>query len=148
MKSFGVRVTAAAMLVGLAAASHIHSADASLGFCRTDPKVVFVTPDDSTHVLTLGANIATSRKDVSEVDWTINLPEGSRVIKVSHGGPITENVSVTTQDSAGTVDVTAVAVSSDSAEVDLSGNQLGNPGATPTSASGTTNQPISLQINL
>jgi hypothetical protein len=148
MKSFGLRVTAAAMLFGLAAASNIHSADASLGFCRTDPRVVFVTPDNSTHVLTLGANIATSRKNVSEVDWTINLPAGSRVVKVAHGGPIEENVSVSTADAAGTVDATATAVSSDSVEVDLSGRDLVNPGSTSTTATGTTNQPIPLQINL
>jgi hypothetical protein len=82
------------------------------------------------------------------VDWTINLPAGSRVVKVAHGGPIEENVSVSTADAAGTVDATATAVSSDSVEVDLSGRDLVNPGSTSTTATGTTNQPIPLQINL
>lgn len=148
MKSLGLRVAVAAGLLGLAAVFNIHSADASLGFCRTDPRVVFVTPDNAAHVVTLGANIATSRKDISEVDWSIDLPAGSRVIKVSHGGPIAENVSISTQDTPGAVDVTATALSSDFVEVDLSGKDVVNQASTAVSSSGTTNQPISLQINL
>src|SRR5438270_11993939 len=101
MRNWALRTSIVAVLLGLTMLGTSGRASASIGACRDDPWVAFTSPDGTRGTLVLSAGIATSADSVQNVAWTVDLPSGSSVDRVTTPGNLPATVTVTANGPSG-----------------------------------------------
>ena len=148
MRNWAFRLSIASILVALTVLGTFGRAHASLGFCRTDPVVTFITADGSKTTVVLSAGISLPSASVTIVEWTIQLPAGSTLDKVSPRGGVPETIAITANGAAGTFTAGADVISAETAGVTVDAQVGRNPHNTAISASGSTNTTVTVSISV
>jgi hypothetical protein len=146
MKRCAFRLSLLLLMVGLAILASTRPVSASLGFCRTDPQLHYTTPDGEKHLLVLSLHLSLLADQVTTIAWAVDLPFGSNLGSVVSRGNVPETVSVTTNSSHDMATVSVDAQSTDTSYLVVDARDAHNPHSAQYSATGSTNQWVSLSV--